>query len=116
MVSIPEWSRQDAITLCIAIEQISPTYGCHVALTGGLLYKTGPRKDADIVLYRIRQVEQIDFDGLFRALKDELSIEQLEDHGFCKKAIYEGREIDFLCPDVVQELDSVAYLSRESLL
>ena len=49
------WTQQHAIELCKRIESVCPRYGCHVALTGGLLYKDGPRKDCDILFYRIRQ-------------------------------------------------------------
>lgn len=91
-----------ARALCVEIESISPLYGCHVALTGGCLYKEGPRKDVDIVLYRDREKDKIDFDGLFKAL-ESIGITQGKDHNFCKKAIYcfEGEEydIDFLCPE-----------------
>ena len=53
-----------AVTLCRLIETFAPQYGCHVALTGGCLYKNGDRKDIDVLFYRIRQVEKIDHDGL----------------------------------------------------
>src|ERR1035437_5571090 len=57
-----QWTQTEAIELCVKVEAICPKYGCHVALTGGLLYKQGKRKDCDLLFYRIRQVEQIDFD------------------------------------------------------
>lgn len=43
------WTQAEAIALCREIEQICPRFGCHVALTGGCLYKDGPRKDADLL-------------------------------------------------------------------
>lgn len=93
-----DWTQQEAITLCHAIEQISPAFGCHVALTGGLLYKEGPRKDADILFYRIRQVEAIDETGLFEALKS-IGIEKVSGFGWCHKAIWNGKKIDFFFPE-----------------
>lgn len=42
------WTQKEAIELCVKIEAICPKYGCHVALTGGLLYKEGERKDRGI--------------------------------------------------------------------
>ena len=58
-----------AVALCREIEKIAPNFGCHVALTGGCLYKDGARKDIDILFYRIRQVEKIDHEGLKQALQ-----------------------------------------------
>ena len=43
----PLWTQAEAIDLCREIEKGCPQFGCHVALTGGLLYKDGPRKDCD---------------------------------------------------------------------
>lgn len=70
------WTREDAIYLCWKINHIAPTYGCHVALTGGGLYKPiqEERKDVDILFYSIRQFEEIDVEGLFTALEEILGI------------------------------------------
>jgi hypothetical protein len=46
------WDREQAIELCRRLNPIAMRFGCHVALTGGLLYKDGKRKDCDIVVYR----------------------------------------------------------------
>ena len=51
------WDLVSAVDLCKQVESIAPDYGCHVALTGGCLYKEGPRKDLDLLFYRIRQVQ-----------------------------------------------------------
>jgi hypothetical protein len=89
-----DWEQYEAIALCSAIENICPKYGCHVALTGGLLYKDGRRKDADILFYRIRQKPEIDIEGLFYALKeiDDTSSRK----SWCIKGEYKGKKIDFL--------------------
>ncbi len=92
------WTQQQAIAVCSEIERICPHFGCHVALTGGLLYKTGERKDCDLVLYRIRQTPFIDFEGLFEALKT-VGIIKESGFGFCIKAKHNGKNIDFLCPE-----------------
>jgi hypothetical protein len=92
------WLQNEAIELCIKIEAISPAFGAHVALTGGLLYKDGPRKDADIMIYRIRQVSKINRDGLFNAM-ESLGIRQVSGFGWCHKATYRGKPIDFFFPD-----------------
>lgn len=93
-----KWTQAEAFDLCARIEAVCPPHGCHVALTGGLLYKDGPRKDADILFYRIRQVEEIDVDGLMGALK-ELGVEPGDDFGWCFKASYRGKQIDFFFPE-----------------
>ena len=92
------WTTEEAVMLCREIENISPRYGLHVALTGGLLYKDGMRKDADILLYRIRQ-SSADFEGLFKVLAKRLNIVLLNDYGWCKKAIWMGKPIDFFDPE-----------------
>lgn len=51
------WTTQEAIELCRKVEPIVTRFGCHIALTGGLLYKDGPRKDCDLIVYR----EGLDF-------------------------------------------------------
>ncbi len=93
------WTREIAIALCVKIEALAPAYGCHVALTGGTLYKEGPRKDCDILFYRIRQIETIDYEGLFRALETLLGIVKTRGFGWCHKATWNGRDIDFFFPE-----------------
>lgn len=93
-----KWTRQEAINLCILIESVSPQFGCHVALTGGTLYKTGERKDCDILFYRIRQVESIDQDGLFAALAD-IGVERRSGFGWVHKATFQGKSIDMFFPE-----------------
>lgn len=92
------WTQAEAVALCERIEAVAPAFGCHVALTGGLLYKNGPRKDADILFYRIRQVPEIDVEGLMSALAD-LGVEAGDDFGWCFKASIDGKPIDFFFPE-----------------
>lgn len=92
------WNQADAIQLCKDIEAICPKFGCHVALTGGLLYKDGERKDCDILFYRIRQIRQIDFDGLWQAL-EKIGFVKVSGFGWCYKAEYCGRKIDCFSPE-----------------
>lgn len=94
----PSWEQADAIALCVAVEAICPEFGCHVALTGGCLYKDGPRKDLDLLFYRIRQAPEIDKDGLFEALR-ALGIEHVRGFGWCHKATLDERQIDCFFPD-----------------
>ncbi len=92
------WTQHEAIELCTKIEAICPAFGCHVALTGGLLYKAGPRKDCDLLFYRIRQVEAINESGLFEALA-AIGIEKIGGFGWCHKALFEGKKIDCFFPE-----------------
>lgn len=102
-MSAPVWHQADAIALCRAVEAIAPNYGYHVALTGGLLYKDGPRKDCDLVLYRIRQ-EYPDREPLLSAL-GEIGLKAGRNCGFVHKASYHGRSVDLLFPDFEQDGD-----------
>ncbi len=45
------WKKEDAIQVCVACEAVASQHKAHVALTGGVLYKIGERKDLDIVFY-----------------------------------------------------------------
>ena len=92
------WTQAEAVELCRQIEAVCPAHGCHVALTGGLLYKDGLRKDADILFYRIRQIEEIDVGGLLASLA-ALGVEAGDDFGWCHKATFNGKPIDFFFPE-----------------
>lgn len=92
------WTQAEAIALCREVEAICPAYGCHVALTGGCLYKDGERKDLDLLFYRIRQEPEIDKDGLFDALL-AIGIEHERGFGWCHKAKHQGRSIDCFFPE-----------------
>jgi hypothetical protein len=93
------WTQAEAIELCVALEAIAPTYGCHVALTGGLLYKTGPRKDCDVLFYRIRQTT-IAWDNLWKALEmiGLTKIKGKKNH-WCIKADWFGKSVDCFFPE-----------------
>lgn len=92
------WSQIEAIHLCKRIESVCPQFGCHVALTGGLLYKSGNRKDCDILFYRIRQRPTIDIPGLWLALRP-LGIEMIKGFGWCYKCKFNGKQIDCFFPE-----------------
>lgn len=92
------WTQAKAIELCIALEAIAPQFGAHIGLTGGCLYKEGERKDCDILIYRIRQAEEIDADGFFKAIQD-IGVEKKSGFGWCHKAEWQGLSIDFFLPE-----------------
>jgi hypothetical protein len=100
------WTQAQAIALCWQIEQIAPAHGLHVALTGGTLYKAGERKDVDIMLYRIRQVDKPDWAGLWEALA-RIGIERTTRHGWVQKALYRDMAIDFFNPEHVDSKRSI---------
>ena len=97
------WTLQSAAALCRIVESCCPQYGCHVALTGGSLYKDGERKDCDILFYRIRQATHIDIEGLKSALS-ALGIEMGEVYGWVHKASYLGQSIDMFFPEDYPEI------------
>ena len=94
------WTQQDAIALCKSLENIAPRYGAHVALTGGCLYKEGARKDVDIHFYRIRQVDEVDWDGLFTHMERN-GFNQLTPRSWVTKfeCAFTGRGIDIFDPE-----------------
>lgn len=92
------WTQEQAISLCVQIEAICPKFGCHVAMTGGCLYKEGPRKDLDLIFYRIRQVGRIDVDGLLQALRT-LGFWKYEGGGWRYVGRIGGEGVDLLFPE-----------------
>lgn len=93
------WTLGEAVILIRDIERICPAFGCHVALTGGVLYKNGERKDLDILIYRIRQRDKIDVEGLFKALDEQLRIKKVSGFGWCFKLTRDGKRIDLFDPE-----------------
>lgn len=92
------WNQQDAIALARKVEEVCPPFGCHVALTGGTLYKDGERKDLDLLFYRVRQKRRIDRDGLFDALA-EIGLVKLRGFDWCYKATYDAKPVDLFFPE-----------------
>jgi hypothetical protein len=89
---------QNAITICREVEAGCSKFGCHVALTGGTLYKDGDRKDLDILFYRIRQVKEIDYDGLFSYLVS-IGFKKPVGFGWIFKSNFSGIPIDIFFPE-----------------
>ena len=91
------WTHAEGVELARKVEEVCVPYGCHIALTGGVLYKDGPRKDCDLIFYRIRQKE-IDMKGLWVALY-EIGLHRRRGNGWCHKATYRGKSVDCLFPE-----------------
>lgn len=92
------WTQSEVIQLIKEIESFCPLYGYHVALTGGLLYKEGKRKDADILFYQIRKFDNLNEDGLWSKL-EEIGIVKDIQYGWVTKAKYQEKNIDFFFPE-----------------
>lgn len=92
------WTHDEAVALCTLIESGCARYGCHVALTGGCLVKTGPRKDCDLVFYRIRHINQIDMHGLWTFLAI-CGVWTCHGSGWRYVATYCGKTVDCLFPE-----------------
>ncbi len=88
-----------AIKICRDLEEIAPMCGCHVALTGGTLYKHGDRKDVDIVFYRIRQAPVIDVGKLIIEMERIGFILDKYTGGWILKGTYAGINLDFFFPE-----------------
>lgn len=101
MSDATNWTQAEAIELCCKVESICPQFGYHVALTGGCLYKDGPRKDCDIVFYRIRQVNEPRTDEMFAALERTIELKKVSGFGFVIKALYKGKGLDCFFPEEV---------------
>lgn len=99
-MSKPTWTWESARDLVRRLESMSPRFGGHIALTGGVLYKDGERRDLDLLIYRIRQEPYFDWQGFFGAMEDELGIKVKSRHGWvvkCEDPM--GRMIDFFNPE-----------------
>lgn len=100
------WTRDKAISLARELEMVCIKHRCHIALTGGLLYKDGERKDADFVIYRDRDNPSIDAVALFAAF-ERCGVKKTSGDGWVIKATYKNPAdinapslgIDFLFPE-----------------
>ena len=97
-------TQKDGIELCKLIHE--NVKGAFPALTGGLLYKDGERKDIDIVLYRHRQdcdpVETTEFE----AVLSSIGIKIIQCYGFVTKAKWNGFDVDIFNPETsITELE-----------
>lgn len=86
------------------IEDAAEKHDMHVALTGGQLYRDGPRKDIDFVIYHAsHQGGHVDkAEAKVEAIFQELLLEgfsNFRNFGRVTKCTYEGTVIDFLYPE-----------------
>lgn len=91
------WTLEEAVQFARKFEEIAPAYGMHVGLTGGCLYKDGGRKDADFLLYKVRQT-QPNVSG-FLAHLWQMGFTHTAGEGWCVKVEFAGKKMDLLFPD-----------------
>lgn len=92
-------TKKDGIELCSIIYPHLKDVGFFPALTGGLLYKDGPRKDIDIVIYRHRQqVAEFELKEL-EGLLSELGLYHFDHYGFVSKCKWKGFTVDLFNPE-----------------
>lgn len=109
------WSQQDTIALCTALEPVAATLRCHVALTGGLLYKDGPRKDCDVVVYfegHKKAIEPsetfatetfatcVDRAALLNAFWNSCGLQPMNQYSRVVKCLYQGKPVDLIFPEL----------------
>lgn len=85
--------------LCSLLYQQLKAHGYYPALTGGLLYKEGERKDIDIVIFRNRQAvssfEMVDIAPMLH----KVGLTDLKFFGFVTKAKWGSIEVDLFNPE-----------------
>ncbi len=92
-------AQDDGVYLCQQLYRVLQPKGFFPALTGGLLYKEGLRKDIDIVIYRHRQkIDAFETKDLADVLL-EAGVEITNYFGFVTKAKWKGYSVDIFNPE-----------------
>ena len=92
----------DGIDVCRCIYNALSGHGFFPALTGGLLYKDGERKDCDIVIYRHRQdIDHFETEQLQEKL-EAIGFSDFRHFGFVTKAKFKGFNIDIFNPETIE--------------
>lgn len=100
-INVNEISIYSGIALCRALYGELSKIGIFPALTGGLLYKDGFRKDIDVTLFRHRQdVESFETNdkNIAEALL-RCGVEIVDFYGFVTKAKWKGVDVDLFNPE-----------------
>lgn len=85
---MPRWTQDQAVLFSREVEMRCLRFRCHIALTGGTLYKDGERKDLDLMLFRERQEKVVDTKALFEDFR-KIGLFQVSDHGWVVKFKYQ---------------------------
>lgn len=92
-------NQENGIKLCQKMYDKLSAYGYFPALTGGLLYKEGNRKDIDIVVFRHRQeVHSFEMLDIEHHLID-IGFYDFKYFGFVTKAKWRGFVVDLFNPE-----------------
>ena len=104
------WTQQEAIELCVRLEPVASAHRCHVALTGGLLYKEAPRKDCDIIVYFEGRkatdteaktfAECVNRDNLITAFWHACDLPPQDIYSRVVKCLYRGKSVDLIFPEL----------------
>ncbi len=93
----------DGQKICKLIYETIGDCGFYPALTGGVLYKNGNRKDVDIVIFRNRQdvnaFEIIDLEGVLT----DVGFYDFNHYGFVTKCKYNGIDVDLFNPETISD-------------
>ena len=101
------WDFNSAVLACRKIEVVVETFGFHVALSGGTLYKLGIRKDVDIWIYphtvdRSRMLNRTETDYMANMVANIFSTTSTRASSKCYndgKIVYKlGNNIDLFFP------------------
>lgn len=95
-------NQDKAIHLCREMQKIAESCRLNVGLTGGCLYKTGERKDMDMIVYPHNSAENADPEVLETLL--QAFIDELENNGW--KVVFSNkwlRKLEFI--DGTQGID-----------
>lgn len=106
-------TKSMAEELCkVLYEKLEPA-GYYPALTGGLLYKDGNRKDIDVIIYRNRQkvksFEAVDLTGVL----SEVGVTITGSFGFVTKAEWKGIVVDIFNPETNDEVFNEWYENQK---
>lgn len=92
-------NQRTGIDICKALYEKMLPHGLFPALTGGLLYKYGDRKDCDIVIFRHRQNVQPFETKEINHILEECGFTEIRHYGFVTKAKMGIFDIDIFNPE-----------------
>lgn len=93
------WYLNHALNLAPKLEALASFRGGHIGLTGGLLYKSDPRKDADFVIYPHKNNKRFDWNTFMKALEIE-GFQEVRLLGRVIKATYLDKPLDFIITEI----------------
>ncbi len=103
-------TKNEGMELCKILHESLSQKGFYPALTGGLLYKDGARKDIDIIIYRNRQQHAgFEMHNIEHDL-NECGVFIDECYGFVTKAKWKGFTIDLFNPESTADFSDGEYL------